>query len=553
VIRIHFLAVLALGAAAVLPGVWLVPTLIDSAHAETAPAAQARPAFDIWEYQVTGNSKLDVESIERAVYPFLGEAKTITDVEAARGALEKAYRDAGYATTLVSIPEQMVASGVVQLAVTEGRVERVRVTGAKYYDQGRILEQVPALTEGGVPDFNDLQRQLAGVNTGDLRVQPMLRPGQVPGTADVDLKVDDDLPLHGGIDFNNRYSPSHAPNPGYYRATGSLRYDNLWQREHSISMSYLTSPGHPDEVKVGSLSYSLPAPVLGGAGTTLTGYAVHSDSNDDLTTSLAGTNVLGKGDIAGLRLAQPLPAAGAINHSLTWGLDYKHLRQDLRQQDAAFETPLTYDLATVQYAGARADDAGETAFGATLALSVRGIRANEDQFANNRFQGQGNFAMLRWYMQRLQLLPGKFTLTGRLEGQSSSLPLPPSEEYAIGGADSVRGYPESTQIGDNGARGLLELRTPSLSEHLGPARSWGDLRLLTFVEGAQVRVLSPLPGQQARYTLASYGLGLRLASRRGVQVVLDYGWRLRDGQTTDTHGSVAEGGGRLHFDMAYQF
>jgi hemolysin activation/secretion protein len=533
-------------ALAVALALWLAPL-----HAATDGAA-AKPKFDIWEYQISGNSKLEVERIEKAVYPFLGEGRNIDDVEQARGALEKAYRDSGYATAIVGIPEQLVDSGVVELSVTEGRVERVRVTGAKYFAQGRILEQVPALAEGGVPNFKELELQLAAVNLGaDRRIQPLLRPGHEPGTTEVELKVDDSLPLHGSVELNNRYSPSRAPDPGPLRASGTLRYDNLWQREHSFSVSYLTSPGHSDEAKVSSLAYTLP---LRGADETLTLYGVRSNSKADLTTALSGTNVLGKGDIAGLRLAEPLRSVAGINHALTLGLDYKHLLEDLTQSGSgSFATPLTYGLASAQYAGTRADDSGDTSFGSGVSLSLRGARNNDEQFANKRFMGQGNFGVLRWNLQRVERLPAKFTLTGRLEGQFASLPLPSSEEYAAGGADSVRGYPEAVQIGDHGARGLLETRTPNVLGLLGAGAAWADLRLLTFVEGAHVRILSPLPAQTTRYTLASGGVGLRLSTRHGVMVSLDYGRRLKDGWSTDTHGAVTKGGGRLHFNLAYQF
>src|SRR5271170_7983711 len=67
-----------------------------AANSTTTPAE--KPHFDVLEFRVEGNSTLDQESIERAVYPFLGEAKTIDDVEAARAKLETVYRDKGFGT-----------------------------------------------------------------------------------------------------------------------------------------------------------------------------------------------------------------------------------------------------------------------------------------------------------------------------------------------------------------------------------------------------------------------------------------------------------------------
>ena len=59
----------------------------DSAPA-SAEAAQDAPRFDILEYQIEGNTVLATLAVEKAVYPYLGEGKTVADVERARQALE---------------------------------------------------------------------------------------------------------------------------------------------------------------------------------------------------------------------------------------------------------------------------------------------------------------------------------------------------------------------------------------------------------------------------------------------------------------------------------
>jgi hypothetical protein len=76
--------------------------------------------FDVYEYQVEGNTVLPPTSVEKAVYEFLGPERTIDDVEKARAALEKAYRNAGFSTVIVSIPEQQVNEGVVKTSSDRG-------------------------------------------------------------------------------------------------------------------------------------------------------------------------------------------------------------------------------------------------------------------------------------------------------------------------------------------------------------------------------------------------------------------------------------------------
>src|SRR5262252_350201 len=165
--------------------------MLAAARAGLAQQPAEEPTFDILEYRVEGNSVLPKLAIERAVYPHLGEKKRIGDVEKARVALEKAYRDAGYATVVVNVPQQKVDKGVVVLQVIEGRIERVRITGSRYYSQGSILERLGAAEPSEVPNLPEVSKQIDRLNTPDRRVTPLLRPGTAPGTTELELKVSD--------------------------------------------------------------------------------------------------------------------------------------------------------------------------------------------------------------------------------------------------------------------------------------------------------------------------------------------------------------------------
>jgi hemolysin activation/secretion protein len=164
----------------------------------------------------------------------MGEKKTVDDVEKARDALEKSYHQAGYLTVLVDIPEQEVNSKIVKLNVTEGKVSKLRIKDSHYYSLGRIKELSPSIKEGEVPHFPALQQDITRLNrTADRRVTPVLKAGKEFGTVEVDLKVEDKLPLHASLELNDRYSQDTTR----WRLGGSIRYDNLWQRDHSLSLS----------------------------------------------------------------------------------------------------------------------------------------------------------------------------------------------------------------------------------------------------------------------------------------------------------------------------
>ena len=174
---------------------------------ELPAVAEESRIFDILEYQIEGNTVLPTLAIERAVYPHMGEKRDDKSVNAARDALEKAYHDAGYLTVVVKIPKQKIGSGTIRLEAIEGQVERLRVGGSRYYSLDEIKAAAPSLAEGTVPDFNQVQKDLAALSRSpDRRITPVLRPAKTPGRVEVDLQVKDALPLHGSLELNNRYS-----------------------------------------------------------------------------------------------------------------------------------------------------------------------------------------------------------------------------------------------------------------------------------------------------------------------------------------------------------
>ena len=117
----------------------------DSAKSQLVPVAESappkNPAFNIFDFQVNGNTVLDEETLERSVYPFLGPDKTVDDVEKARAALEEAYRKKGYPTVVVSIPEQDVNADQVRLDVLEGSIETLHITGSPLLRVGQDSRQ----------------------------------------------------------------------------------------------------------------------------------------------------------------------------------------------------------------------------------------------------------------------------------------------------------------------------------------------------------------------------------------------------------------------------
>jgi hemolysin activation/secretion protein len=511
--------------------------------------AQARlpERFTLTEIRVEGNTVLPALAIEQAIYPHLGPARGEADVMAARDALARVYEAEGYLSVVVQpVSFQLARNEIVQFTfrVTEGAVERLRVKGAQYNLPSQIRAASPAVAPGAVPHFPSLQTELAQLQRrADMSVTPILRPGRDPGKMEVELQVEDALALHGSLELSNRQSADTSAR----RLEAALRYDNLWQRQHSIGLRFINSPLDPEQVSVYSLVYSLP---VGDAGRRLTLLAVQSDS-DVVTAQDFGSQ--GRGSTVGLRFSVPLPARNSgLFHTLTAGVDYKHLKESsgLAGADTS-DKPVIYTPFSLQYNALLPGETQRWTFGAGMVFGLRGLTDNQiscdgiatvDQFACRRAGAERNFSVGRFELALNQRF-GKWQFEGGLETQFASGPLISSEQFSIGGRDSVRGYLESEVLGDDGARLGLQLSTPVLTPSEWPVA----VHALAFYDTGWVHTQEALPGQLGNTVLASTGLGLRAQASAHVQARLDFAQALREGSHT------RKGAKRLHVSLGMEF
>jgi hemolysin activation/secretion protein len=466
------------------------------------PVPQAPPAptdtLFIKEYRVLGTKQLPSIEVEEAVYPYLGPGRTPEDVEHARAALEKAYMDKGYQTVSVQIPAQDPRGGVVILQVTEAKVGRLRVEGSRFFSLEAIKKKVPSLAPGNVPNFNDVSREIVALNQlRDRRVTPVLKPGIEPGTVDIDLQVKDSLPLHGSINLNNRYIANTTP----LRLNASLSYDNLWDLGHSIGGSFQIAPQRISDALIYSGYYIARLPQIDWLS-----FMVQGTKQDSDISTLGGSAVAGRGEIIGGRVMINLPAGPNYFHSLSFGMDYKHFDQDLGLADDIIQSPVTYYPFNITYTGSYVTESSTTELTGGVTFAFRGMGSTQEEFDNRRYASDDGFIYFRGELNHTHELPLGFQVYGGVQGQVANKPLVDSEEFAIGGLDTVRGYLEAEALGDNALVGSFEFRSPSLSGFLG-LKEW---RVYVFTEGGMTTINDPLPEQQDKYTLASIGAGSRI-------------------------------------------
>lgn len=494
----------------------------------------SQPPFDIQEYRVLGNSVLGSKDVERAVYPYLGPAKTIADVESARRSLEAAYHDHGFGTVFVDIPEQQVEEGLVRLRVTEGKLRRVEVTGAHYFSGREVRRAVPAATPNTVPNLPTLQREITELNaqTPDRAVVPVLKAGPAPGTVDLALKENDKLPLHGSIELNNQATPDTSS----LRALAGLSYDNMFGRLDSLSAQYQLAPQAPGQVGVLATTYSAR---LNDAGAHLAFLYINS-SSDVTTTNVSAAggslDVVGKGKVFGTRFIEPLTYTALSTQSFTAGVDWK----DFTQVVSGLNTPIKYMNLSLDYSGAWREKWVQWGVDSTVNFGARDLVDREQDFANKRFGASASYLYVRSSGTVGFRLPADFTALLRLGGQYTVDPLVSNEQYTIGGVESARGYLEAEDLGDIGIRATAQLGSPQLTWRAGRVRLDG----FVFYDFARASTIDPLPGEPASVELRSVGSGINFTAYDFFTSALTWAYPLVDGPSgTRAHIS------RILFDV----
>jgi hemolysin activation/secretion protein len=495
----------------------------NSPAASPAPAAPAA-RFDLNEIRVDGSTVLPQEQVEQVIYPYLGPGKTVQDVEQARKALQDAYTKAGFITVSVA-PARWVdrAGGVIGMRVVERRVERLRVMHARYFVPDAIRAGAPSVAPGTVPNIHAVTADLVGLNQlPDRTVQPSLKPGRAPDTIDVDLDVDDKFPLHGTLEVNNRYNAdTHAE-----RLTASLTYDNFFQRGDSGTISYTVAPEDVRDAEIESASYLFHIP---DSRMSLLMTYLHSNSD---VIALGSTDVAGRGTTAGFRLLIPLGTTASngnsFTHSFSVGWDYKKFYEldsfggtqcssggkaqsgtncpfVISSQTSA---PVTYYPLNAAYAANWTGPKSTTDLNVSVELGIANLGSSVAQFDNKRYAATPGFSILRAGVTREQDLPGDVQLWGSLQGQMTNDPLVSSEQFDLGGVDSVRGYLEAESLGDYGLTLQSELRSPDIRKYVrGPVHSW---RFHLFADTGVVNLRDATAGQRSTNGLSSVGVGTRV-------------------------------------------
>ena len=199
----------------------------------------AGPVFEVRGYEVRGNTLLPVDIVAPILQKHTGASVTFETIRAAQAEFQMAYRDRGYVTVSVGLPQQELTNGIVKVQVTEGRLVEINVVSQRYFSSNNVMRALPSLRTNIFLNSLVFQPEVDRANgSRDRTIYPVIAPGPEPGTTSLKLRVVDRFPLHGRFELNNNSTPGTPE----LRMNTALQYNNLWQLEHQLGVQYSFTP-----------------------------------------------------------------------------------------------------------------------------------------------------------------------------------------------------------------------------------------------------------------------------------------------------------------------
>jgi len=486
------------------------------------------PKFTIQSFEVNGDSILGAEAIQRLVSPFTGQDKDFADVQRALEALEAAYRRRGYGVIQVALPEQDITKGVVRFNIIQPKIGKVVVEGNEHFSTDNVRRSLPAVKEGQTPNSNDIARNLQiGAEHPIKQTNVLLRSGASEGLVDVNVRVTDDKPwrLVGTLDN------SGTEETGYWRLGVGYQHTNLFDRDHTLSLQYITSPGHWSDVKIYGVAYRIPYYRLNSSLDLFGGY---SDVDSGTLAGAFPFAISGKGSVYGARWNYYLPRWDDIEQKVYLGLDYRAYQNNVSLDGIGFVPDITVRPISLGYAGLKRMTASEWAFNVSLARNIPGADdGSAADFQATRAGADENYNVLRFGTSFSHAFRNEWQARIAYVGQYTQDLLVPGEQFGIGGMDSVRGYLPREAANDRGYATQLEVYTPNFSAKTGLSDKWRT-RLVGFYDFGEVSRNDALPAESGGQYLASTGVGLRMAYGKTVSLRVDVSQILKAFGTRET-------------------
>lgn len=448
------------------------------------------------------------------------------------------YTEHNCCVVKVTIPPQDVSRGVIYVKITEGRVGSVTFKGNKWYTDEQLGRYIDIRNQQSISQ-DALLNDVAWMNRNPFHyTEVVLAPGEEAGTTNIELLTNDrrSWRVYTGADNTGNLFTGTA------RLYGGFNWGNVFNRGDVFTYQFTADPVHFTKFwsNYGNYTIFLPCKhILTLAG----GYALTKPP-------ITGFHTTGKYGQASIRYTIPIkPLYCPFIQEVNLGFDYKYLNNNLLFVGAG--VPVVANTVnvgewTVGYSMSRMWATNDLRFSAEAIVSPFQFMPHQNNEDYNQLRpfAKKIYGYGRITLSDVLTLPGRWSISTVLRGQVASGALLPSEEFGLGGFNTVRGYNEVVFLADNAFCANLEIRTPPVSLFKSAKNS---LIFLAFLDYGIGHYLHPLPKQDGTQFLLGVGPGVRYNIEQYLSIRFDYGFALHNVQFTSKKLGEGHAGAVLSF------
>lgn len=482
------------------PPVEAPPTKLDlSIQPQAKNASQSTTRFLVRAIQISGNTELPTDQLHAVVAPSEGRELTLGDLDALALRIGEVYHQHGYPLATAYVPAQTLKDGVVRIEVAEARYGAVAINNQSYVSS-RVLNATVSPLQAGQPvtEFTLERSLLLLSDIPGATANSTMRPGQEVGTSDLQIDVTPQSRFSGEVGLDN-FASQYT---GDVRATGNFTVNSPLGQGDLLDFDAVTS-GSGMKYGHGEYRYR-----LNGYGTTVgigisgLDYRLGGDARD--------LDAHGTASVGSVFLSQPIIRNTDGN---VYGMvEYDHRRLDDRIDVIGLDNDRHIDRWSATLAGDQIDASGIT----NVRISVDYGRLFTDNFQTAFFdyfgaQTAGSYTKYEFSISRLQQLNPTNALYLGFSAQTANKNLDSSEQFFLGGPDSVRGYDVGVIAGSIGNLGTAEYRHDFTISSVP-----GVWQFTAFIDTGRVQIYDKpiLPGINSA-TLDSLGIGLNWTATHG--------------------------------------
>lgn len=485
-------------------------------------------AGGIQGFVIDGNTVFTDEALQQVLVDFHGKPMDDGQLAAIRRSITGLYVNRGYIAQV-----QVTRQGdTVGIAITESKAHIV-VEDARKYSRSFIEGHFDKLI-GDTWQGKDLEeamlilRELPGLGGASATIAPSQ---DQPGSTDIKINLGEGA-LRTGPVGTLSVDNFGSPNVSRWRITEGLWDANNTGHGDEVQLHFVHSPDF-DDLRYVDLRFTVP---IDTDGTKLKAYVADGDLG--VGGPLALLKLRGNGASYGMSAVWPLLRSRNKSTTLEAGLDFTNNSFDMMIGSGSSGISISRDRVRKVRVGAiwdRVEKPGRVRSLTNVYLH-QGLGGFMDGGGTSREDAGNSFTKLTASYARQQKIRDRAVLNLGIALQYSPQSLLVAEQMAVGGADSVRGYPQSDFIGDWGVQSNVELRlNPRGFTCWDGGPPWlQDFNLIGFIDHGSVFLHEPQPGEERSRIALGAGVGFRatVGSRRHpdrcVAVRADLGYALAD-------------------------